>query len=111
MVCGVEGPHRSPFSVVEDPGNGGWFLSVFEDLKAIEAGDRGQQYPDGPTSMSSKQPVCECLSSSLLAGFGSVEVISNSDVSLCTHTTQTYICTQRQHRYTTCPTYVDSTHM
>lgn len=86
-------------------------FSLFEDLKAIEAGDRGWQYPDGPTSMSSKQPVCGRLSSSHLAGFGSVEVTSNSDLSLCTHTTQTYICTQTQHRYTTCTTYADSTYM
>lgn len=61
--------------------------SLFEDLKAIEAGSRCWQWPDGPTLESSKQPVSGCLSSTLLARFGSVEVISNSDVSLRPHTT------------------------
>lgn len=34
------GPHRSPFSVVEGPRNGRLLLSVFGDLKDVEAGSR-----------------------------------------------------------------------
>lgn len=72
--------------------------------------------------MSSKQPVFGCLSSTLLAGLGSVEIISNSDVSLHPHTTHThtYMYTYTQahmfsntmyiHRYTTCTTYADKPH-
>lgn len=58
------------------------------------------QYPDGPTLMSSKQPVFGYLSSTLLAGLGSVEIIGNSDASLSPHTTHTNICTQTQCTYT-----------
>lgn len=61
------------------------------------------QYPDGPTLMSSKQPVFGYLSSTLLAGLGSVEIIGNSDASLSPHTTHTNICTQTQCTYTDTP--------
>lgn len=43
MVVGWEGlggAHRSPFTGVEGPKNGGWLLSLFENCKAIEAGVR-----------------------------------------------------------------------